>query len=93
MRFRGKDVTGANPSTLKAAGVSYVTQDINSFPLLTVEENLLMGAWVFRRDRRRLSPPARERLRHVSDPEGQDGATAQARSPAGRAACSRWHAS
>jgi ABC-type branched-subunit amino acid transport system ATPase component len=32
-----------------------VTQDINSFPLLTVEENLLMGAWVFRRDRRRLS--------------------------------------
>ena len=48
--FRGKDVTGANPSTLKAAGVSYVTQDINSFPLLTVEENLMMGAWVFRRD-------------------------------------------
>ena len=33
--FRGEDVTGANPSTLKAAGVSYVTQDINSFPLLT----------------------------------------------------------
>ena len=53
--FRGKDVTGANPSMLKAAGVSYVTQEINSFPLLTVEENLLMGAWVFRRDRSRLS--------------------------------------
>ena len=45
VRFRGNDVTGANPSKLKAAGVSYVTQDINSFPLLTVEENLLMGAW------------------------------------------------
>ena len=53
--FRGKDVTGANSSTLKAAGISYVTQEINSFPLLTVEENLLMGAWVFRRDRRRLA--------------------------------------
>jgi ABC-type branched-subunit amino acid transport system ATPase component len=53
--FRGKDVTGANPSALKAAGVSYVTQDINSFPLLTVEENLMMGAWVFRRDRPRLA--------------------------------------
>ena len=53
--FRGKDVTGANPSKLKAAGVSYVTQDINSFPLLTVEENLMMGAWVFRRDRPRLA--------------------------------------
>jgi branched-chain amino acid transport system ATP-binding protein len=53
--IHGRDMTGANSSTLKAAGVSYVTQDINSFPLLTVEENLLMGAWVFRRDRRRLS--------------------------------------
>jgi ABC-type branched-subunit amino acid transport system ATPase component len=36
--FRGKDVTDANKSNLKAAGVSYVTQDIDSFPLLTVEE-------------------------------------------------------
>lgn len=53
--FDGKDITGANPSTLKASGVSYVTQDINSFPLLTVEENLLMGAWVFRRDRARIA--------------------------------------
>ena len=52
--FRGQDMTGASPSSLKSAGVSYVTQDINSFPLLTVEENLLMGAWVFRRDRARL---------------------------------------
>ena len=52
--FEGRDVTGASPSTLKAAGISYVTQDINSFPLLTVEENLAMGAWVFRRDKARM---------------------------------------
>jgi len=52
--LRGTDVSGAGPSALKAAGVSYVTQDINSFPLLTVEENLKMGAWVFRRDRARV---------------------------------------
>jgi ABC-type branched-subunit amino acid transport system ATPase component len=51
---RGVDLTGAGARALKIAGVSYVAQDINSFPLLTVEENLLMGAWVFRRDRRRL---------------------------------------
>jgi ABC-type branched-subunit amino acid transport system ATPase component len=51
----GRDVSGASPSALKAAGVSYVAQDINSFPLLTVEENLQMGAWVFRRDRVRLA--------------------------------------
>ena len=69
--FDGKDVTGANPSTLKAAGVSYVTQDINSFPLLTVEENLLMGAWVFRRDRAAHRPPVRAGLHDVPDPEGE----------------------
>ncbi len=52
--FLGHDVTGAKPSELKAAGVSYVTQDINSFPQLTLEENLMMGAWVFRRDKARI---------------------------------------
>ncbi len=31
-----------------------MTQEINSFPNLTVEENLRMGAWVFRRDIHRL---------------------------------------
>ena len=52
--FAGKPTAGLRPSDLKAAGISYVTQDINSFPGLTVEENLRMGAWVFRRDRERL---------------------------------------
>jgi ABC-type branched-subunit amino acid transport system ATPase component len=52
--FRGGATAGLRPSDLKAAGISYVTQDINSFPNLTVEENLRMGAWVFRRDKRRL---------------------------------------
>ena len=54
VRFRGKATTGARPSDLKAAGISYVTQDINSFPAMTVEENLRMGAWTFRRDAARL---------------------------------------
>jgi ABC-type branched-subunit amino acid transport system ATPase component len=52
--FQNRDVTGARPSELKAAGISYVTQDINSFPHLTVEENLMMGAWVFRREGARI---------------------------------------
>ncbi len=59
--FEGRDVTGAKPSALKAAGISYVTQDINSFPHLTVEENLGMGAWVFRRDKARMQ----RQLEHV----------------------------
>ena len=54
IRFRGNPTRGARPSDLKAAGISYVTQDINSFPAMTVEENLRMGAWTFRRDAVRL---------------------------------------
>ncbi|MBL8699765.1 MAG: ABC transporter ATP-binding protein [Alphaproteobacteria bacterium] len=53
--FKGRDTKGLRPSDLKLAGISYVTQDINSFPHLTVEENLMMGAWVFRRDKARLA--------------------------------------
>jgi ABC-type branched-subunit amino acid transport system ATPase component len=52
--FRNQPTAGKRASALKAAGISYVTQDINSFPNLTVEENLRMGAWVFRRDKDRL---------------------------------------
>jgi len=52
--FGGRSTAGLGPSELKTAGISYVTQDINSFPALTVEDNLRMGAWVFRRDRERL---------------------------------------
>lgn len=55
VRFKGQDTRGRKPSDLKLAGISYVTQDINSFPHLTVEENLQMGAWVFRRDKARLA--------------------------------------
>jgi ABC-type branched-subunit amino acid transport system ATPase component len=52
--FRQASTAPLKSSELKAAGISYVTQDINSFPALTVEQNLWMGAWVFRRDTARL---------------------------------------
>jgi ABC-type branched-subunit amino acid transport system ATPase component len=52
--FGDRATAGLRPSDLKASGISYVTQDINSFPALTVEDNLRMGAWVFRRDAARL---------------------------------------
>jgi ABC-type branched-subunit amino acid transport system ATPase component len=52
--FGARPTAGLRPSDLKSLGISYVTQDINSFPALTVEDNLRMGAWVFRRDTARL---------------------------------------
>jgi ABC-type branched-subunit amino acid transport system ATPase component len=49
-----EEITGHAPHALKRLGVSYMPQEINTFPLLSVEENLRMGAWTFRRDKRRL---------------------------------------
>jgi ABC-type branched-subunit amino acid transport system ATPase component len=42
----------------KSAGIAYLPQHHSTFPQLTVEENLVLGGWLLRRDRRRL----RERM-------------------------------
>jgi len=54
INFRGEAITGLDPSAVKARGISFVPQEINTFPYLTVEENLRMGGWTFRRDKPRL---------------------------------------
>ena len=54
VRFQGEEISGCEPFAIKSLGVSYVPQEINTFPLLTVEENLRMGCWTFRRDAARL---------------------------------------
>jgi ABC-type branched-subunit amino acid transport system ATPase component len=48
--FDGREVHRAPPHALKRQGMSYVPQGSNVFPQLTVQENLELGAWVFRRD-------------------------------------------
>lgn len=55
VRFDGTDITRLPPHHVKRLGLSYIPQGINVFPHLTVEENLRMGAWVFRRDGQRLA--------------------------------------
>ena len=54
IRLREEEIAGQAPHALKRLGMSYMPQEINTFPLLSVEENLRMGAWTFRRDKRRL---------------------------------------
>lgn len=61
IRLREEEITGRAPHALKRLGVSYMPQEINTFPLLSVEENLRMGAWTFRHDKRRLQA----RLRRI----------------------------
>lgn len=52
--FNGDDITGISPHKIKHVGLSYIPQEFNVFPQLTVEENLLMGAWIFKRDKPRV---------------------------------------
>jgi len=49
--FDGEDVTGAAPAELLRRGITFVPQGRHVFPLMTVRENLELGAYV-RRDRR-----------------------------------------
>src|SRR2546425_7527907 len=52
--FDGSDIARLPPHALKRLGMSYVPQGTNIFPQLTVQENLELGAWVFRRDTARI---------------------------------------
>jgi len=51
LRFAGQEIGGREPAAVKRLGIGYVPQEINVFPLLTVEENLRMGGWILRHDR------------------------------------------
>ena len=48
----GRDITGTNPYTIQYLGISYIPQLRSIFPHLTVEENLEMGGWIIRRDKK-----------------------------------------
>jgi ABC-type branched-subunit amino acid transport system ATPase component len=61
--FNGQEIQALSPFKLKQLGISYVPQDINTFPRLSVEENLMLGAWTFKRDRKLL----RQKLEAVYD--------------------------
>ncbi|MCP4427927.1 MAG: ABC transporter ATP-binding protein [Chloroflexi bacterium] len=54
MSFDGRDIALEQPHQVKRGGISYIPQDFNVFPQLTVEQNLHMGAWVFRQDKTRI---------------------------------------
>ncbi len=49
-----KNITGQNPYTMPSQGMVFIMQDRGIFPFLTVEENLELGAWLFKKDKRRV---------------------------------------
>jgi len=54
IKLKGREISGDEPHAVKRLGVSYMPQEINTFPLLSVEDNLRMGGWTFRHDAARL---------------------------------------
>jgi branched-chain amino acid transport system ATP-binding protein len=54
VRFAGQDIAGTPPHHLVHLGISYIPQHQSVFPDMTVEENLELGAWSFRRDTARI---------------------------------------
>lgn len=53
--FDGQRIDALSPYEIKRLGVSYIPQQINIFRQLTVEENLRMGGWIFRQEKKRLA--------------------------------------
>ncbi|MCU0512948.1 MAG: ABC transporter ATP-binding protein [Anaerolineae bacterium] len=45
IRFAGRDITGMKPHDIAALGISHVPEGRRIFPLLTVQENIEIGAW------------------------------------------------
>ncbi len=46
VRFAGEDITNQPPADLLRRGITYVPQGRNVFPLMTVDENLRLGAYI-----------------------------------------------
>ncbi|MGN8198635.1 ABC transporter ATP-binding protein [Salinisphaera sp. RV14] len=58
VRLAGEDITNVSPDRLVHKGMSYVPQERNVFPTLSVQENLEMGAYIRKDDAR----PQMERI-------------------------------
>lgn len=59
--FEGDDITSLPSSARKELGIAYLPQHHSTFPHLTIEQNLRLGAWLLRGDQ----AVVRRRLDHV----------------------------
>ena len=71
--FAGRGITNKAPEVLVRDGLSFVPQEFNVFPTMSVEENLEMGAFIRRDDFRHLIdkvytffPPLKEKRRQAA---------------------------
>jgi branched-chain amino acid transport system ATP-binding protein len=50
----GRSIKGLEPEAMLHEGIAYLLQGHSVFPRMTVEENLELGGWIFKRDRARM---------------------------------------
>ena len=53
--FEEKEIQHLRPYQLKGMGISYMLQEFSTFPDLSIKNNLLLGAWSFRSDKKRIN--------------------------------------
>lgn len=58
--MNGKNVVGTPTYKLIDLGISYIPQHTGIFRWMTVEENIMLGGWTFRSDRKRLGQKVEE---------------------------------
>ncbi len=58
--LNGSDVTGTPTHKLIDLGISYIPQQPGVFKHMTVRENLMMGAWTFQKDKKRMESKIEE---------------------------------
>ncbi|NIN52016.1 MAG: ATP-binding cassette domain-containing protein [Nitrososphaeria archaeon] len=52
--YAGEDITGLSPHVVLNRGLSYIPQERSIFPHMAVEENLMLGGWIFRGDKEKI---------------------------------------
>jgi len=50
--YKKEDITGAKPFLMTAKGIAYIPQEHSVFPYMTVEENIEIGGWTFRKNKK-----------------------------------------
>ncbi|TET92945.1 MAG: ABC transporter ATP-binding protein [Desulfobacteraceae bacterium] len=61
--FQGAEIQNHQPYQMKEMGISYMLQEHSTFPELSIQDNLLLGAWTFRKDKKQV----RQRLDEIYD--------------------------
>lgn len=55
IRFQGEEISSIPSHQLTSLGIGFLLQRVSVFPDLTIEENLKLGAWSFKRDKSRVA--------------------------------------